>query len=117
MTIREIYAPVYAQFPLSPIYSAINNHPPIRMQTLPTNQTTIQTRQKHKTRRNLARLPRSPHRRPTKLILRILLHRARDQRRPHGTRAHGIHADPLADLLVVEPAREGDDGSFAGGVV
>ncbi len=87
------------------------------MQTLPRNHTTILTRQKYKTRRNLARLPRPPHRRRAELILRILLHRARNQRRPHRAGTHGIDADALADLLVVQAAGEGDDGAFAGGVV
>ena len=87
------------------------------MQALPTNQTTILARQKHKTRRNLARLPRSPHRRPTKLILRVLLHRARNQRCPHGAWADGVDTDAEGDLLVVQAAGEGDDGAFAGGVV
>ena len=87
------------------------------MQALPTNHTAILTRQKHKTRRYLARLAWPPHWRPAKLILRIRLHRAGDQGRPDWARANGIDADAVADLLVVQAAGEGDDGAFGGGVV
>ncbi len=78
----------------------INHHAPIRMQTLPTDKTTILTRQKNETRRDLARLPGPPHRCPAQLILRITLHCAGDQRRPYWTRADGVAADAVADLLV-----------------
>lgn len=87
------------------------------MQALPTNQTTILTRQKHKTRSNLTRLSRPPHRRRTKLILCILLHRTRDQWGPYRSRADGIDADAVGDLLVMETAGETYDGTFGGGVV
>lgn len=87
------------------------------MQALPTNHTTILTRQKHKTSRHLARLSRPPHWRRAKLIHRITLHRTRDQRCPYRARAHGVNADTEGDLLVVETAGEGDDGAFGGGVV
>ena len=87
------------------------------MQRLPGDQTTILTRQKDETGRNLARLTRSPHRRPAKLIQSILLHRRGDERRPHGPRGNGIDADAEFDLLVVEAAGEGDDGALGGGVV
>jgi len=87
------------------------------MQTLPAHKTTILTRQKHKARRDLARLPWPSHRRPAKLIHGITLHRARDQRRPHGPRTDAIDADAEGDLLVAEAAGEGDDGAFAAGVV
>ena len=87
------------------------------MQRLPGNQTTILTRQENKTRRNLRRLSRSPHWRPTELIQGILLHRRRDQRRPDRTRSNGIDSDAERDLLVGETAGEGDDGAFGGGVV
>lgn len=87
------------------------------MQRLPRNQATILTRQKDKASRNLARLSRSPHRGPAKLIHSILLHRRRDQRRPHGSGSDGVDADAELDLLVREAAGEGDDGAFGGGVV
>ena len=87
------------------------------MQTLPTNHTTILTRQKHKTSRHLARLSRPSHRRRAKLIHSITLHRTRDQGCPYGARAYGVDADAVGDLLVVQTAGEGDDGAFGGGVV
>lgn len=46
-----------------------------------------------------------------------MLHRRRDQRRPHWTGADTIDADTVFQLLVGETAGEGDDGAFAGGVV
>jgi len=95
----------------------INHHTPVRMQALPTNQTTILTRQEHKTSSNLTRLSRPPHRRCTELILRILLHRARDQWRPHRPWANSIYANAVGDLLVVQAASEADDGAFGAGVV
>ena len=87
------------------------------MQALPTNHTTILTRQKHKTSRHLTRLARSSHRRSAKLIHGIRFHGAGDQRGPYGARAYGVDADAVGDLLVVETAGEGDDGAFGGGVV
>lgn len=99
------------------IRSSINHHTPIRMQALPSNHATILTSQKNKARRDLARLRRPPHRRPAELVLRILLHRGGNERRPNGPRADGVDADAEGDLLVVESAGEGDDGAFAGGVV
>jgi len=87
------------------------------MQTLATDQTTILTGQKHKTSRNLTRLARPPHRRRTKLILRILLHRARNQGCPDWPRADGVDPNAVANLLVVQPAGEGYDCSLAGRVV
>ena len=87
------------------------------MQALSAHETTILARQKHKTSCHLARLPRPPHRRPAKLVHRITLHRAGDQRRPDWTRANGVDANAKGDLLVAEAAGEGDDGAFSGGVV
>lgn len=95
----------------------INHHPTIRMQRLPGDQTTILTRQKDEARRNLARLAWSSHRGPAELIQSILLHRRRDQRRPHRSGSDGVDADAEFDLLVREAAGEGDDGAFGGGVV
>ena len=86
------------------------------MQTLPGHETTILTGQKHKTGGDLARLPGPTHRR-RELIQSILLHRRRDQRRPDGAGTNAVDADAEAELLVREPAREGHDGAFAGGVV
>lgn len=96
--------------------STIDNNPSIRMQTLPGDEATILTGQEHKTGRDLTRLPGPAHRR-RELIQGILLHRRRDQRRPHGAGTDAVDADAEAELLVREPAREGDDGAFAGCVV
>ena len=96
--------------------SAINNHPSVGMQTLPGHEAAILTRQKHKTGRNLTRLPGPAHGR-SELVQSIFLHRRRDQGRPHGARTDAVDADPELELLVREPAGEGDDGAFAGGVV
>ena len=87
------------------------------MQALPTHKTAILTRQKHKTRRHLARLPRPAHRRRAELIHRITFHRAWDQWRPHGAWTYRIHADAERNLLVAEAAGESDIGAFGGGVV
>ena len=87
------------------------------MQALPGDKTTILTRQKHKTGRNLTRLARPPHRRRAELVLRIGLHRGGDERGPDGAGADGVAADAVGDLLVGEAAREGDDGALGGGVV
>lgn len=86
------------------------------MQALPRDHTTILTRQENKAGRNLRRLRRPPHRRG-ELILRILLHRGRDERCPNGSRADGVDTDAKGDLLIVETAGEGDDGAFGGRVV
>ena len=86
------------------------------MQTLPGHEATILTRQKHKTGRDLTRLPGPPHRR-RELIQSIFLHRGRDQRRPYRARTDAIDADAEAELLVRETPCEGHDGAFAGGVV
>lgn len=77
----------------------IDNNTSVRMQALPRDKATILTRQKHETRRDLARLPWPPHRR-TKLILRIMLHRRRDQRRPHRSRTNAVNTDAEFKLLV-----------------
>ena len=87
------------------------------MQALPRYHTAILTRQKNKARRNLRRLRRTTHGRRAQLILRLFRHGGRDQRRPHGPRADGVDADTVSDLLVVQAAREGYDGAFAGRVV
>lgn len=86
------------------------------MQHLPTQQRTIRARQKHHTRRHLARLPRPPHRR-RETLLRRLIHRRVHQRRPHGARRDGVAADALRDPLVAEAAGEAHDGALCGGVV
>ena len=86
------------------------------MQALPGYKATILARQKHETSRNLRRLPRPTHRR-AELILRVVLHGRRDQRRPDGTGTDAIDADAVFELLVGEAAGEGDNGTFAGGVV
>ena len=87
------------------------------MQTLTRNHTAILTSQKHKTRRDLRRLRRTTHGRGAELILRLLVHRGRDERGPDGARADGVDADAPGDLLVVQAAGEGDDGALGGGVV
>ena len=46
-----------------------------------------------------------------------MLHGRRDQRRPNGTGTDAIDADAIFKLLVGKAAGEGDDGTFAGGVV
>lgn len=86
------------------------------MQTLATHKTTIRTSQKHKTSRHLTRLARPAHR-ARELLLRPLVHRRRDQRRPDRARAHAVRADSVGDLLVRERAREGYDGALRGRVV
>lgn len=96
--------------------SSVNDHPSIWMQRLPRNQATILTRQEHEACSNLARLAGSPHRR-AELFLCIILHGRRNQRCPDRAGSNSIDADTKGDLLVVEPAGEGDDGSFGGCVV
>jgi len=86
------------------------------MQTLPTNKTTIRTRQKHKTSSHLARLSRSSHR-TCELLLRLLVHGSWDERRPDRAGTDGVDANSVFDLLVGEGAREGYDCSLCGGVV
>lgn len=86
------------------------------MQTLPTNKTTIRTRQKHKTSSHLARLSRSSHR-TRELLLRLLVHGSWDERRPDRAGTDGVDADSIFDLLVGEGTREGYDCSLCGGVV
>lgn len=95
---------------------APHNNTPIRMQTLPTNKTTIRTGQKHKTSSHLARLSWSSHR-TRELLLRLLVHGSWDERCPNRAGTDGIDADSVFDLLVGESAREGYDGSFGGGVI
>ena len=94
----------------------INHHPPIRVQALATNRTTIHTRQPHKAARDLARLA-GPSHRAAELLLCVLIHRRGNERRPHRPGADGVNADPFAELLVREPAREGHDGALGGSVV
>lgn len=96
--------------------SSVDYHPSVGMQRLPRNQATILTRQEHEACSNLARLAGSPHRR-AELFLCIILHGRRNQRRPNRTGSNSIDADAEGDLLIVEPASEGDDGAFGGGVV
>ena len=87
------------------------------MQTLPSNHTAILTGQENKARRDLRRLRRPAHRRGAELVHRRLVHGRGDQGRPDGAGADGVDADAVGDLLVVQAAREGDDGAFGGGVV
>ena len=87
------------------------------MQTLPTDQRAIRARQKHKARGDLAGLAGAPHGRLVEALLGGFVHGGRDQRGPDGTGTDGVDADALADDLVGEGAREGDDGAFGGGVV
>ena len=87
------------------------------MQALPGYHTAILTRQEHKARRNLRRLRRTTHRRRAQLILCLLRHGGGDQWRPYRTGTHGVDADTVSDLLIVQAAREGYDGAFGGGVV
>lgn len=103
-------------FGLRNITSSVDDHPAIWMQRLPRDQATILTRQKHEACSDLTRLTWSPHRR-AELILRIILHGRRDQRRPDWARCNSIDADAKRDLLVVEATGKGDDGAFGGGVV
>ena len=86
------------------------------MQTLPAHEPTIRARQKDKARRHLAWLARSPQR-TCELLLRLLVHGRRDERRPDRPGADGVDANSVLDLLVGERAREGYDGALGGGVV
>lgn len=86
------------------------------MQTLPGNHAAVLTGQEDEAGRNLRRLGGAAHGR-RELVLGAVVHGRGHERGPDGARAHGVDADALADLLVVEAAGEGDDGAFGGGVV
>ena len=96
---------------------AVDHDTAVGMQALPRNHTAVLTRQEHEASGNLRRLRRTAHGRRAELILRLFRHRRRDQRGPDGAGADGVDADAVGDLLVVQPAGEGHDGAFAGGVV
>ena len=86
------------------------------MQTLPGNHAAVLTRQEDEAGRNLRRLRGTTHG-GRELVLSPVVHGRGHERGPDGARAHGVDADALADLLVVEAAGEGNDGAFGGGVV
>lgn len=86
------------------------------MQTLPGNHAAVLTRQEDEARPDLRRLRRTAHGR-RELVLGPVVHGRGHQGCPDWPGAHGVDADALADLLVVEAAGEGDDGAFGGGVV
>lgn len=52
-----------------------------------------------------------------KRLLGLVVHGGRDERGPDGSRGDGVDADALADELVAEAAREGDDGALGRRVV
>ena len=87
------------------------------MQALPGYHTAVLTRQKNKARRNLRRLRRTTHGRRAQLILCLFRHGGGDQRRPDGPGADGVDADTVSNLLVMQAAREGYNGTFGGCVV
>lgn len=94
----------------------IDDNPSISMNSLPTNHTAIRTRQENNHTRHLGWLSRSTHR-ARKVVLLLLAHRSRNQRRPNGTWRDSIDADLLGNELVRETAGEGDNGSLGGSVV
>lgn len=65
---------------------------------------------------NLGGLSRSAHWRG-ELLLRLLVHGGRNQRRPDGARGHGIDTDALGDKLVAQATSEGDNGTLGRGVI
>jgi len=83
----------------------------IRMQALARNKATIHARQENKAGRNLTRLSRPSHRR-SELLLRLLIHRRRNERRPNRPGTHCINSDPFLNLLVRERSSESYDGAF-----
>ena len=87
------------------------------MQTLAGDHTAVLTGQENEAGCNLRRLCRTTHGCSAELILGLFVHGGGDQGSPDGTGADGIDADPVGDLLVVQPACEGYDGAFGGGVV
>lgn len=88
------------------------------MQNLPVKKLRILARQKHETRRNLARLPDAADLRLLAELLHFLSRpRRRLQRRVHGSWCHSIDADALGQKVLGERAREGDDGALCRGVI
>lgn len=98
------------------VLSAIDNGATVAVDGLPADARAVCARQEHHTRCDLARLRRPAHWR-CELLLRLLVHRGRDQRRPHRPRCDGVCADALAEVLVGEAAGEGDDGSLGRSIV
>ena len=87
------------------------------MQTLPSDHTAVLTSQENEASRNLRRLCRTTHGCSAELILCLFAHGRGDQWSPDGSWADGVDTNAVGDLLIVQSAREGHDGSFGGGIV
>lgn len=95
---------------------AVDNHTSVGVDRLPAQLLRIRAGQENHTCCDFAWLSRSSHRR-SELLDRIVVHCCRDKWRPDWPRSYGIDSDTLADELVRETTREGNDGALCGGVV
>lgn len=95
---------------------AVHDHASIAVNRLPAHLTRVSARQEDDAGCDLARLAWPAHG-AGELLLRLLVHRGVNQRRPDGTWCYGVDADALADELVCKASREAYDGTFCACVV